>query len=273
MTATMEQEAPMIEGALTLENPSDHGLILATFTESELFSVEVSINPLVAAAQPLLSIISRLNLTRTIQKPLELKQQIENEFNVFTSRVQEDDYGHEIVLVARYLLSAVLDEMFSKLEWQSINDYLCIGRFTPKANEGCESDERFFLIVEKMFENPNEHLELLELAYLCISFGFEGKYRAHANKREQLDFILDRLYEIVKRQRAPERLHLLISANKLREQNPGLRPLSITSLVITVLLIVSLSFAGLNLLLGKQIAQESWQVAQHTPKTEKVAHG
>ena len=269
----IEQELFNSQGALTLEQPGDQNIILSHFSNTDLFSVEVSINPLVGAAQPLLSIIQRLNLTKTVHKPMDLKKQIEHEFNLFGSKASNADYTQEIILVARYLLASVLDEMFCKLEWQSINDYLCIGRFTPKSKDNIESDERFFIILEKMLENPNDHLELLELAYLCLSFGFEGKYREHANKREQLDFVLDKLYDLVKRERADDRKHLLISATQLREQRSGLKSLSITSLVLAVILVVGLSFAGFNLLLGKEISENASQLAQNSKITETVKHG
>lgn len=259
--------------AVTIEPSKDNEIILSTFDDTGLFSVDVSINPLVACAQPLLSIIQRLNLTSMLEKPMELKQQIENELLVFNHRVEEAEFHPDILRVSRFLLTAVLDEMFSKLQWQNINDYLCIGRFTQFGNDGVESGERFFFIVEKLFDNPNDHLELLELAYLCLSFGFEGKYRETPNKREQLDFILDRLYELVKRHRSTEQKHMLISANQLRERSPGIKPLSVMSLVVTLVLLISLSFVGFNALLGKQIHQQHVQIAQNPIKSETVAHG
>lgn len=268
----MEHEISIKDNALT--NTDNTELTLAQDAVSELFTIQTSINPLIAAAQPLLSIIQRLNLTNSIQGPIELKRQINRELDIFRLRAHEAGFSEEAILVGRYLLCATIDEMFSQLEWDSINDYLAIGRFTPQHGEGPKSDERFFLILEKIFATPNDHLELLELAYLCISFGFEGKYRETSNKREALDGLLDKVYDLIKGQRGEAKNNLLISTKLLHQQQNQFRPFSITTLVLTVILVVSLSLIGFNMLLGQEIDSDSLiHTVQSTPSVEVNQHG
>ncbi len=58
--------------------------------------------------------------------------------------------------------------------------------------------EKFFRIVEKAGQQPARTLHLLELLYLCLGLGFQGKYRVLERGRDQLDTVQDNLYRIVR---------------------------------------------------------------------------
>jgi len=50
-----------------------------------------------------------------------------------------------------------------------------------------------------MKQSPGENLHVLELLYLLISFGFEGKYRVMDRGRDHLDSVRDDLYHAIRR--------------------------------------------------------------------------
>lgn len=68
--------------------------------------------------------------------------------------------------------------------------------------------EKFFLLLEKLSRNPAKYLDLLELMYLCLSLGFEGKYRVLSRGLVELDAIRDSLYRQIRSLRGDEQASL-----------------------------------------------------------------
>ncbi|WP_370249722.1 type IVB secretion system protein IcmH/DotU, partial [Thalassolituus sp.] len=58
-----------------------------------------------------------------------------------------------------------------------------------------------FLILQKLLETPGTHLDLLELYYLCLSLGFQGKYKVMPRGNEQLEQIRENLYHTIESHR------------------------------------------------------------------------
>ncbi len=129
-------------------------------------------NPLVAAAQPLLSITTTYLST------------LQHELRAFESQAQLKDYPTELIADARYLLCAYLSEQFTQLN--IINK--------P------EADTHFFIILERHLRQPSQALDLLELGYLCLSLGFHGKYQ-QLQQQNELDIFCDQLYRVISQQR------------------------------------------------------------------------
>src|SRR5690606_28779404 len=61
--------------------------------------------------------------------------------------------------------------------------------------------EKFFQLLERLSRNPVKHLHLLELMYLCLSLGFEGKYRVMPRGTLELEVIRDSLYRQIRQLR------------------------------------------------------------------------
>ena len=57
--------------------------------------------------------------------------------------------------------------------------------------------EKFFQLLSKLAENPSANRNLLELMYICLAFGFEGRYRVIDNGRAQLEAVRERLAQIL----------------------------------------------------------------------------
>ncbi|PYN47195.1 MAG: type VI secretion system protein TssL, partial [Candidatus Rokuibacteriota bacterium] len=56
--------------------------------------------------------------------------------------------------------------------------------------------------------NPQANLDLLELMYVCLEFGFEGRYRIAEGGQRQLEAIRQRLLMIIRKQRGEYERHL-----------------------------------------------------------------
>jgi type VI secretion system protein ImpK len=59
--------------------------------------------------------------------------------------------------------------------------------------------EKFFQLLAKLAQNPQQHGWLLELMYYCLALGFEGRFRIVDNGRTQLETLKQRLVQIIRR--------------------------------------------------------------------------
>jgi type VI secretion system protein ImpK len=162
--------------------------------ESTFFNSSVALNPLVAAASPLISIASG-NLTCPDVATLE------NEVRAFEHRAHKNGFSSQKILAARYLLCAFVDELQST---QLLEHF-------QHENWG---GERFFVILERSCEEPNQYIDLLELGYLCLSLGYQGRYR-QSQDLHGLGRFIDQLYQVIQQQRGDiNHRHLIFQLNK-----------------------------------------------------------
>jgi type VI secretion system protein ImpK len=109
--------------------------------------------------------------------------------------------------IAKYLLCALLDETVLNTPWGSRSGWghnSLSSLFYKKLVGG----EEFFQILDRLKQQPSQNQDLLELAYLCLSLGFEGKYRYTNNG-------------LVTLERQRQDLYLLIQQTK-GDPKPGL---------------------------------------------------
>jgi type VI secretion system protein ImpK len=64
--------------------------------------------------------------------------------------------------------------------------------------------EKVFALAAKLAENVPANRNLLELLYVCLAFGFEGRYRVIDNGRAQLDGVRTRLAQMLRQGSNPD---------------------------------------------------------------------
>lgn len=166
-------------------------------TLSSTFSYEVSatINPLVTAAAPLLTLATQLQEQRHAPDLKTLHTTLCQEIKTFETKTRASGYSSTISLAARYFLCALLDEMIIHTLWgdHHWNAYTLLNTFQHESS----SDERFFAILERSSEDAITNIDLLELAYLCLSMGYQGKYRKTSDNAA-LTTLMDKLYQLIR---------------------------------------------------------------------------
>ena len=98
---------------------------------------------------------------------------------------------------ARYVLCSVIDEAVVTTAWGSRSDWSKISLLSRFHNETF-GGEKVFQLLERLSRDPVKHLAMLELMYLCLSMGFEGKYRVMARGEVQLEEVRDALYRQIR---------------------------------------------------------------------------
>lgn len=170
------------------------------YYRSTLYTSTQGHNPLVVAATPLLSLIP---LIQEIQDINQLHQVLVHEIKVFETTLQQHNYRYETVMAARYALCATLDDVITHDTDGRLQNWQNCSLLHNFHQEQLEKN-RFFVILERLQQNSELHIELLELFYLCLNLGFQGAYRTpvdvHVGK-QQLAVIIDTLYQSIRKVR------------------------------------------------------------------------
>ncbi|MGD8639735.1 MAG: type IVB secretion system protein IcmH/DotU, partial [Gammaproteobacteria bacterium] len=184
------------------------------------------LNPLVNAASTLLALLVKLRTTFSHNDVEGLFLRVSNEIKAFEARAKQDGERPEIVLAARYVLCAALDEAVLKTPWGSESIWIQRSLLNSFHNE-TGGGEKFFVILERMKEMPAENLHMLELLYLCLSLGFRGKYDVLQNGRDHLENMRHDLFQTIRscrgefeRELSPTWQSRVASRNKLTDYVP-----------------------------------------------------
>jgi type IV/VI secretion system ImpK/VasF family protein len=177
---------------------------------SQAFEVNLAMNPLVAAAAPLLTIATQLREQRQPPELILLHSSLSHEIKAFENKTRVSGYRTHIILAARYFLCALLDEIILNTPWGNNSRWEQHNLLRSFQRESA-GDERFFMILERSCEDSKLHMDLLELGYLCLSLGYEGKYRKKSGGQQELGLIIDRIYHLIRDNRGEFSKLLLIS--------------------------------------------------------------
>ncbi|MDB6012830.1 MAG: motB 1 [Gammaproteobacteria bacterium] len=164
----------------------------ASFTPLSDFS-QASTNPLVQAAVPLLVLAGRLRGQIANADIESLRRQAIQEMRSFEDRARQADVPPEDVLAARYALCTVLDEAVLNTPWGADGNWSNQSLLVTFHREAA-GGEKFFQILERVSSEPQRYLVLLELLYVCLALGFEGKYRLDDRGAARLAEIRETLY-------------------------------------------------------------------------------
>ncbi|BFM16829.1 type IVB secretion system protein IcmH/DotU [Maricurvus nonylphenolicus] len=172
----------------------------AQFAVPEQIQLQQGLNPLVNSATTLLTVAIKLRTTLNHTNVGDLHKRLIEEIKTFELKAQKANAKPETIISARYLLCTVVDEIVLNTPWGAASgwsQHSLLSLFHQETFGG----EKCFVILQRMQENPGNHLDILELYYLCLSLGFEGKYRLAQRGHEQLEQIRDGLYQTIENHR------------------------------------------------------------------------
>lgn len=170
----------------------------ARLRPAEAFNV--SLNSLVAAACELLSEVVRLKHSETLEDLQNLNRRLTEELKLFEVRALHNGAESSQVMSARYVLCSVVDEAVVTTPWGNESEWSQMSLLSSFHNETF-GGEKFFQLLLHLSREPIKHLPLLELMYLCLALGFEGKYRVQARGVLELEGIRDGLYRQIRQLR------------------------------------------------------------------------
>lgn len=157
-------------------------------------------NPMLAAASPLLALAPQIRHSMTHPDPQRLKDDLTQGIRKFEQHLSEASVPHAQVVAARYILCTFLDECAASTPWGSGGIWARDTLLVRLHNETW-GGEKVFQLLTRLAQDPKSNADLLELIYVCLSLGFEGRYRVVDNGRSHLETIRERLYQMLKQQR------------------------------------------------------------------------
>jgi type VI secretion system protein ImpK len=164
--------------------------------------MSASMNPLVSAAMPLLTTAPRIRHMVQHPNPAGLKDALSEGIRKFEGQARADGLPNEQIIAARYVLCTLLDESAASTPWGGSGVWSAQSLLVQFHNETW-GGEKVFQLMSKLAENIPANRNLLELLYVTLAFGLEGRYRVLDNGRSQLDGVRQRLAQLL-RQGRPE---------------------------------------------------------------------
>jgi len=206
------------------------------------------LNPLEAAAGTLLALVSRLRSAPSHPDPSRLRSQLVAEIKTFEERARASGVPAETVMRARYILCTVVDEAVLNTPWGATGLWRTHSLLTTFHNDTW-GGEKFFVLLKEAAQEPATNLPLLELMYMCLALGFQGRYRVLDHGTQQVDELRERLYQIIRTQRGQFERELSLHWRGITDRRNRLMrfvPLWVVGAVATLLLLglfVALSFS------------------------------
>lgn len=158
---------------------------------------ESSGNPLMSLAGSIFKRIDVLQHSYDIGSLEEVKALLIEDIDYFSEATAKKGIENSEVMLARYVLCTFSDELICTTYWGKDNNWAnssLLGHFYNETYGG----EKFFQILDQLLRAPAKYIDLLEVMYICLSLGFEGKYRIQNRGKMELDSIRDSLYRQMK---------------------------------------------------------------------------
>ena len=162
--------------------------------------VLTGVNRLVSAAAPLLALATRIRSTARVSDVEGLRERTIQEFRGFEARAGAAGVTPEEFREARYALAATVDDLAQNTPWGG-HDAWAGKSMVNVLHREAFGGERFFELLDRVRADPARNLDLLELMYLCLALGFEGRYRLAARGASELARIRDEVYRAIRNQR------------------------------------------------------------------------
>jgi len=167
---------------------------------SEATAVASGLNPLLGAANRLLNVLPQLRSSVQHPNPTALRDSLAQGIRQFEAQARTAGVPTEKIVAARYALCTLIDETATSTPLGASGAWAHQGLLALFHGE-TGGGEKFFQLLARLAENPQANLDLLELLYVCLEFGFEGRYRVTEGGQRQLEAIRQRLLMIIRKQR------------------------------------------------------------------------
>ncbi|NNA67831.1 type IVB secretion system protein IcmH/DotU [Pseudomonas gessardii] len=224
----------------------------------------LGLNPLVTAAWDLLSEVVRLKGGSAREGLHSLNDRLSSGITLFEQRAHHDAIPDSQIMAARYVLCSVIDEAVGTTAWGRQSDWSQMSLLSSFHNETF-GGEKFFELLERLSRDPFKHLAMLELMYLCLALGFEGKYRVMERGLLQLEGIRDALYRQIIHVRGDAPPATDPRPPSSRKPGPALRIVPATWVWVFVGVGLGMMYAGFAWVLGEQRESVLQPYLQTTP--------
>jgi type VI secretion system protein ImpK len=202
----------------------------------------IGLNPLVQSASLLLLLAGQLRDSLTPMDVAGLRRHALEEIRRFEEQARSSAVPNEVVVAARYALCAALDEAVLSTPWGAQSEWAQHPLLVALHREAW-GGEKFFEMVDRISADPSKHIDLMELQYLCLAFGFAGKYQVMPRGHERLAEVQQDLYRKIRNYRGPSESELSLRWQGLEDRrNPLIRYVPWWIIAAAALAILTIAF-------------------------------
>src|SRR5215467_628896 len=160
------------------------------------------LNPLVSAAVPLLLMVGGMR-SSTIQGDVPaLRRQALEEIRRFEENARASGIANEVIIAGRYALCAALDEAVLATPWGAHSDWAQQTLLNTLHREAY-GGEKFFEMLDRIAQDPERRIDLIELQYLCVALGFTGKFSLLDQGQARLEAKQHEIFQRIRNVREP----------------------------------------------------------------------
>lgn len=210
----------------------------------------IGVNPLVRAASPVLAAVIRLRGRAQHPDPDGLRRSMVDAVRTFEQQALQTGMDTRSLRAARYALCATVDDLVLSTPWGSHSAWTSQSLTSLFHNE-VSGGERFFDILEQMQREMGRHGDVVELMYVCLALGFEGRYRVLPRGSATLAELRDNTFRLLRARKPDYERDLSPHWRGLGAAYAGLRRrIPLWALAIGTLAAALLIYLAFNLLLG-----------------------
>ena len=219
----------------------------------EAQSFRAGLNPVVSAAWALLSEVVGLRVCSGRENLGTLNDRLSLAVTQFETRALQGGVESSQVMSARYVLCSAIDEAVVTTPWGAQSEWPKMSLLSRFHNETF-GGEKVFQLLERLSRDPVKHLAILELLYLCLSLGFEGKYRVMERGGPQLEAVRDALYRQIRHVRGELPAVAQLPAIQVAGRHKRILVIPATWLVVSTLVCLLTMYAGFAWVLSQERA-------------------
>ena len=208
-------------------------------------------NPILVLSAPLFRHLDRLLHTYEMGEVASVHGMLVEEIDTYMANASKLSLEPSAVQISQYILCTFLDELISTTYWGKEHNWSknsLLSHFYHETYGG----EKVFQVMNKLLAAPANHIHLLELIYVCISLGFEGKYRIQTRGKMELDTLRDNLYKQIRTVHGRHAQKFYTEQQASRQQHRLLYKASYPVIVASVAVMLVIIYTILTISLGER---------------------
>ncbi len=185
------------EAPMPPRSPASRSMRVSSISDGTRQILGAGLNPLVRAASSLLLLAGSVRGSSSIPDLNALRQQALDEIRDFEEQARDGGVPGNTIVAARYALCSTLDEAVLATPWGGQSEWAQKPLLVALHREAW-GGEKFFDMLDQISAESARHIDLLELLYLCLAFGFAGKYSALEGGHNRLAEVQRDLYRRIR---------------------------------------------------------------------------
>ena len=212
---------------------------------------EISFNPFITAASPLIRFVIKLKNNSDEDVMHEIREDLVSKINMYNENASKYGIEENEILVTRYIICTFADELINSTFLGTNNNWSNNSLLSIFHNE-TYGGENFFHLLDKFLKAPAKYIHILELMYICLSLGFEGKYRVLDRGQIELNNIKDSLFRQIKIVQGREPMNFYSTQEASKDKYRLFNKISYPVLIISILCLLIIVYASLTFSLDQQ---------------------